>query len=576
MNVFGKLKLNHSFAIVYGIFTLGFLVYGAWSFVTLNKLKINGPTYQRIMQGKNLVGDIKPPSEYIIESYLVSLQMAGATDQAKQDQFLERFKVLQKEYDTYHEYWSGAGLEPKLADLLLKQSHDPAIIFYRIASDELIPALHKQDKQAANNALERMTQAYDQHRSVIDQIVQLANRGNEDEEAHAAQQVRIGMWLMLAILVTALALGLALALIIFRRVLKQLGGDPAHVSEVARHIAEGDLTMEIAVPPRDNQSMIARMKIMQRMLRKTVAEIQKAVDMVSSASSEIAAGNMDLSERTEQQASSLEETASSMEEMTATVKQNADNARQANQLALSASDVAIKGGNVVSQVVETMGSINASSKKIVDIISVIDSIAFQTNILALNAAVEAARAGEQGRGFAVVANEVRNLAQRSAAAAKEIKELIGNSVEKINTGNKLVDQAGTTMQEIIDSVKRVTDIMADIMAASLEQSEGIEQINKAITQMDEVTQQNAALVEEASAAAASLQEQAVNLTQTVNVFKTDANRQSITTDSEQTVRTQASVMTRMPRASSAQPTIAPPRRKIADTATATKGEWEEF
>ncbi|MCX7185189.1 MAG: methyl-accepting chemotaxis protein [Nitrosospira sp.] len=254
-------------------------------------------------------------------------------------------------------------------------------------------------------------------------------------------------------------------------------------------------------------------------LTEIVTQIKEATDLINTAASEIARGNSDLSQRTEQQASSLEETASSMEELTSTVKQNAENSRQANQLAIGASEIAVKGGNVVSQVVTTMSSINDSSKKIVDIISVIDGIAFQTNILALNAAVEAARAGEQGRGFAVVATEVRNLAQRSAAAAKEIKELISDSVEKVGSGTKLVDEAGKTMQEIVSSVKRVTDIMSEITAASQEQSAGIEQVNQAITSMDEGVQQNAALVEQATAAAESMEEQAQNLATAVATFK---------------------------------------------------------
>jgi methyl-accepting chemotaxis protein len=239
------------------------------------------------------------------------------------------------------------------------------------------------------------------------------------------------------------------------------------------------------------------------------------------ASQDVANGNLDLSSRTEEQASSLEETASSMEQLTATVRQNADNARQANDLAISAADVAVKGGDVVSRVVDTMNSINASSKKIVDIISVIDGIAFQTNILALNAAVEAARAGEQGRGFAVVASEVRNLAQRSAGAAKEIKVLISDSVEKVSAGAELVDQAGVTMGEIVTSIKRVTDLMAETAAASEEEPAGLEQINKAIIQLDQITQQNAALVEEAAAASDSMQGQAANLAAAVCVFKLD-------------------------------------------------------
>ncbi len=288
---------------------------------------------------------------------------------------------------------------------------------------------------------------------------------------------------------------------------------------VAQAVTAGDLTSRVEVNSTDEiGQLLQALKDMNESLSRTMSQVRAGTDTISTASSQIASGNMDLSSRTEAQSGSLEETASSMEELTSTVKQNADNARQANQLAVSASEVAIKGGSVVAQVVETMGSINASSKKIVDIIGVIDGIAFQTNILALNAAVEAARAGEQGRGFAVVAAEVRNLAQRSAGAAKEIKSLIGDSVEKVDAGAKLVDQAGTTMDEIVDSIRRVTDIMGEITAASQEQTAGIEQINQAITQMDDMTQQNSALVEQAAAAAQSMQQQAGQLLQIVSVF----------------------------------------------------------
>jgi methyl-accepting chemotaxis protein len=301
--------------------------------------------------------------------------------------------------------------------------------------------------------------------------------------------------------------------------------ETSHVglNEVARvlgSLAQGDLTQQVEGDFRGTFGKLkddANQTVEQ--LTQIITQIKQATDTINTASKEIASGNSDLSARTEQQAASLEETASSMEELTSTVKQNAENAKQANQLAVGASDVARKGGSVVSEVVTTMSAINESSKKIVDIISVIDGIAFQTNILALNAAVEAARAGEQGRGFAVVAAEVRNLAQRSAAAAKEIKGLIGDSVEKVGNGAKLVDQAGKTMEEIVTSVKRVTDIMAEISAASQEQSQGIEQVNQTITQMDEVTQQNAALVEEASAAARSLEEQAGGLSHSVSLFR---------------------------------------------------------
>jgi methyl-accepting chemotaxis protein len=292
------------------------------------------------------------------------------------------------------------------------------------------------------------------------------------------------------------------------------------VVRVLSALAKGDLTEKISG---EYKGTWGRMKddanTTVDKLTEIVVQIKESTESINTASKEIASGNTDLSSRTEEQASSLEETASSMEELTSTVKQNAENAKQANQLAAGASQVAVKGGNVVGEVVTTMSSINESSKKIVDIISVIDGIAFQTNILALNAAVEAARAGEQGRGFAVVATEVRTLAQRSAAAAKEIKELINDSVQKVGAGTKLVDEAGATMQEIVNSVKRVTDIMAEITAASQEQSAGIEQVNTAITQMDEVTQQNAALVEQAAAAAESMEEQAGNLASAVAIFK---------------------------------------------------------
>ncbi len=330
--------------------------------------------------------------------------------------------------------------------------------------------------------------------------------------------------LLLIVGTAAFGLSLIAALLITRSIIRQLGGEPDYAMSIASDIASGNLARSITIRQGDQSSLIASIRVMRNRLAEIVGQVRAGTDTIATASSQIATGNLDLSSRTEQQASSLEETASAMEELTATVKQNADNARQANLLAVSASEVAIAGGNVVSKVVETMGSITASSKKIADIISVIDSIAFQTNILALNAAVEAARAGEQGRGFAVVATEVRNLAQRSATAAKEIKSLIDSSVSQVDAGSKLVAQAGTTMGEVVNSVKRVTDIVGEITSASQEQSDGIEQINLAITQMDEVTQQNSALVEEAAAAAQSMQVQASKLSEVVSIFKLDPKK----------------------------------------------------
>ncbi|RFP11047.1 HAMP domain-containing protein [Duganella sp. BJB488] len=338
----------------------------------------------------------------------------------------------------------------------------------------------------------------------------------EHASGNAQQIASFYSTLMIALGVAGGALSLFTAWFITRGIV----GPIRHAVRVARTVAGGDLSSNIEIRSRDEIGQLsAALKDMNASLISIVSEVRGGTEAIGTASSEIAAGNMDLSERTERQAGSLEETASSMEELTSTVKQNAANALQANQLAVSASDVAGQGGAVVAQVVDTMASINASARKIVDIIAVIDGIAFQTNILALNAAVEAARAGEQGRGFAVVANEVRNLAQRSAAAAREIKGLIGDSVGQVDAGAKLVDQAGVTMTEIVASVRRVTDIMRDIAAASQEQLSGIEHINGAIAEMDQTTQQNAALVEQASAAAATLRDQATHLQGAVGVFK---------------------------------------------------------
>jgi len=359
------------------------------------------------------------------------------------------------------------------------------------------------------------------YRSLLDQVeklVEVNEKGAEKSSADADVTYAGARLWIIAMLLICMAAAMTLAVWISRVISRPL----TDAVNVAQRVAGGDLTATIRAESKDETGqLLDALRGMNDNLLKIVGEVRTGTDTIATASNEIASGNMDLSSRTEQQAGSLEETASAMEELTSTVKQNADNARQANQLAVTASEVAVAGGNVVGQVVDTMGSINDSSKKIVDIIGVIDGIAFQTNILALNAAVEAARAGEQGRGFAVVASEVRSLAQRSAAAAKEIKILIDDSVSKVDVGSKLVEQAGTTMEEVVNSVRRVTDIVSEITAASHEQSQGIEQINLAITQMDEVTQQNAALVEQAAAAAQSMQEQAGRLSEVVSVFKLD-------------------------------------------------------
>ncbi|WP_291381436.1 MULTISPECIES: methyl-accepting chemotaxis protein [Achromobacter] len=356
-------------------------------------------------------------------------------------------------------------------------------------------------------------------RQFIDNINRLSELQRADIDARAAEiEASYGaanLW-MIVIGSIAVVCGLLMSVLLTRSITRPL----SDAVRVARTVAANDLTSTIVVRSRDEiGQLMAALESMNANLASTVARIRTGVDSIASASGEIAAGNTDLSSRTEQQAASLEETAASMEQLSSTVKQNADSAKQANQLAAAASETASRGGATVSEVVSTMNAISASSVKISDIVSVIDGIAFQTNILALNAAVEAARAGEQGKGFAVVAAEVRTLAQRSAQAAKEIKVLIEDTVQKIGQGSGSAERAGATMQEIVSSVQRVTDIMGEIAAASAEQADGIEQVNRAVSQMDEVTQQNAALVEEAAAAAGSMQDQSADLTRAVSAFR---------------------------------------------------------
>ncbi len=432
---------------------------------------------------------------------------------------------------------------------------------------------------------------------VDDKMSELALR--KEQTASAANEANLqayhtGRAMMMTLVACSVLAGIALGMLITRSLTRQLGGEPAYAAEVAGRIAAGDLVSEVDVRDGDRGSLLFAMKSMRDRLATIVTEVRAGTDAIASASSQIASGNMDLSSRTEEQASSLEETASSMEELTSTVKQNADNARQANVLAMTASTVATQGGAVVDQVVDTMNAIDASSKKIVDIIAVIDGIAFQTNILALNAAVEAARAGEQGRGFAVVAGEVRTLAQRSATAAKEIKALIGDSVDKVGAGGKLVGQAGATMHEVVESIQRVADIMGEITAASSEQTTGIEQINQAVIQMDNVTQQNAGLVEEAAAASEALQDQAAKLSELVSVFRVAAGHDAPPRRQDKAApaaRPAPAAAARQAAAALPAPSAAParfvrqevrpaaarpapaPARKVAATA---EGDWEEF
>ena len=404
---------------------------------------------------------------------------------------------------------------------------------------------------------------------VADFEATLFDRANEHIDTVYAE----ARLLLVVLGMAALALGAALAWALSRSITRPLNS----AVRVAQTVAAGDLTSRIEATSKDEVGQLLNaLKAMNASLLQTVTEVRAGTDTIATASRQIAAGNMDLSSRTEEQASSLEETASSMEELNATVRQNADNARQANALAEAASGGAARGGGVIGPVGGTMGEINASARQIADIISVIDGIAFQTNILALNAAVEAARAGEQGRGFAVVATEVRSLAQRSAAAAKDIKTLIDNSVERVEAGSRLVNEAGKTMHDIVNSVGRVTGIISEISAAGQEQTAGIEQINQAISQMDQVTQQNAALVEEAAAASEAMQDQAARLASVVSVFKIDAgeSRQAPVAAPQTSRKPAARSLANRPSASP--PAIAAGKSVQRVSAANAGGDWEEF
>ena len=560
-------RLGIGFAVVLGLLVAVLLV-GLYSMAQLSDRTHDIVTDKNVkMAAANTMSDnvrnitlaitsvVVAPTEALVHAELAKIGDArkkyGAAKEALQKKIsTDKEMALMAELDAALK--AGAPLNNKVIELRNAGQTEEAIAFLT---------------QQAAPSLKRVLTALD---SLVEHEGEQAAQAASDAEALSTSARAF----MITLGSLAVLLGAFVAWIITRSITRPINAAVG----VAETVASGDLSSHIVVNSSDETGrLLGALKAMNDSLLGVVAQVRHGTDAIATASSEIAAGNLDLSSRTEEQASSLEETASAMEELTSTVKQNADNARQANQLAKSASEVAVRGGNIVSQVVDTMGTINASSKKIVDIIGVIDGIAFQTNILALNAAVEAARAGEQGRGFAVVATEVRNLAHRSASAAKEIKELIAASVANVDTGSRLVNEAGQTMGDIVDSIVRVTDIMGEITSATHEQTIGIEQINMAIAQMDEVTQQNAALVEEAAAASQSMQEQAGELAHVVGFFKT--GNAVVATPKLSAVRSQAPAtpVAPAPRATLPRPArqavaAAPARRSNA----AADSEWDEF
>ncbi len=516
-----SIKLKYRFALLLSTFFIGFVLYGVVSFYTLSKLKVGGPLYENIVQNKDIVADVLPPPEYIIESYLVTLQMVSSRPEQR-GPLIDRLHALKNEYETRHRYWQQAGLDGKLGSLMLDASYQPAIAFFDRAFNELVPALASDDQARAGKVMEQLSDAYEQHRKAIDEVVKIALQRSEDDERSAAAQIDRAHMVMLIVLLVSLGAGQLVAWKILLGLRRRLGGEPDYAADVCRLVAAGRLDIDVAAEAGSNDSLLVSIRTMRSKLASTVSGIKEAADTLAVGTTQISAGNRDLAYRTEKQSASLERASRAVAVLSANVKTNASDANEANRLAVHASSIAEHGGMVVSDVVRTMQNISDSSAQIVDIIGVIDGIAFQTNILALNAAVEAARAGEQGRGFAVVAGEVRNLAQRSAAAAREIKLLIDDSVARMQSGSDMVGHAGSTMVDVVRSVREVSNIIARISASSQVQNAGIAQVHDSVIQMETVAEQNAALVEEAAAAASSLHSQAEALNQAVGTFRLEA------------------------------------------------------
>ncbi len=518
---FGNLKIGVRLGLLGAFFMLALLTVGYQGWSAINAIKVNNAqSMQRSLDLTDAVDTARSAQvEFKIQVQEWKNILIRGHDPAQLEKYTAAF--VKSSQATNAELKKLTGLFAKLK--LQTNLDDEAIKMHEDLGKNYLAALKQFDSanpesyKIVDKAVAGMDRPPTKKIDEIVDFIAAQSKKNATEAAAAAEATaRSAAITLLVVVAITTAVGAAIVWWIVRGITRPLG----EAIDIAKTVAAGDLSSDVEVKTRDEVGeLLGALKQMSGNLSDIVSRVRAGTETIASASNEVAHGSMDLSTRTEQQASSLEETASSMTELTSTVRQNNENATQARKLADEASHVAVRGGATVSEVVQTMGAINESSRKIVDIIGVIDGIAFQTNILALNAAVEAARAGEQGRGFAVVAGEVRNLAHRSAAAAKEIKELIGDSVERVEAGSRLVGEAGVTMEEVVNSVRRVTSIIGEIAVATGEQRDGIEQISDAITQMDSVTQQNAALVEEAAAAAEALQQQAASLSEAVSVFK---------------------------------------------------------
>jgi len=512
-----NMKIGSRLALGFGLLVALMIGMATLSFERLSKTK-DGMTSVVVYQHRSDLAHTWVGNSQLNAARTLAIAKAS-NSQEMQSYFLPLIKATAEENTAAQKELESLIKNPKAKEMLKTLGEQR--VTYNEARDKMYAALKNPDRTELEAVIkDKLQPSAEAYLGTLSQLKAFEDHLADERIAEVAAEVHTTQMTLITLAALSLVAGVLGAIVITRSVTRPL----MEAVSAAQVIAGKDLSQRLDSARKDELGDLLRaLGAMQSSLHSMVSQVRSSTDSISTASTQIASGNQDLSTRTEQTASNLQEAASSMEELTGTVKQSADSARQANQLAASAANVAARGGDVVSKVVSTMDDINNSSKKIADIIGVIDGIAFQTNILALNAAVEAARAGEQGRGFAVVAGEVRSLAQRSAQAAKEIKELIGASVEKVDSGSKLVADAGKTMQEIVSSVQRVTDIIGEITAAAAEQSDGIGQVSTSVSELDRMTQQNAALVEESAAAAESLREQALRLTQVVGTFRIDAH-----------------------------------------------------
>ncbi len=570
-------KISTRLAALAGMLSLLLIVIGG---IGLFGLRASNEGLRSVYEDRTVrIGQIAEVQELLLENRLGAFVIVTTQDPAVVE---ARLKLMGDNATRLTQTWDAYAASDLLPDeaALVKEF---AAARAKFLSEGLLPfqeAVRGFDLEKAKELNEtKIRPLYPDLRKSIRALMDLQLKEARQEYERSAARYRV----ILTVSIAAIVLGVALAIVIGVTMVRGISRALKNAVDVSEAVSQGDLTRRVDTSGKDEVAKVLQaLAAMQGNLARIVSTVRQGSESVASASTQIAQGNQDLSARTESQASALEETAASMEELSSTVKQNADNARQANQLAQSASSVAAQGGQVVSQVVDTMKGISESSKKIADIINVIDGIAFQTNILALNAAVEAARAGEQGRGFAVVAGEVRSLAGRSAEAAKEIKALINDSVGRVDQGTALVDQAGSTMNEVVTSIRRVTDIMAEISAASAEQSAGVGQVGEAVTQMDQATQQNAALVEEMAAAAGSLNSQAQDLVRAVSVFKLAQAQGASQPPAQATPRpAMAKPASQAPKASVSQaalaaPAVATKSTAVAKVTKADQDDWETF